>query len=68
MKSQYEYNDVLASNVTTSYKRSSNHAIHQEIIIRWQLGMKVAWHFNQWGIVDTESKPGGVGSSTTINQ
>ena len=26
MKSQYEYNDVLASNVTTSYKQSSNHA------------------------------------------
>lgn len=26
MKSQYEYNDVLASNVTTSYKHSSNHA------------------------------------------
>ena len=22
MKSQYEYNDVLASNVTTSYKKS----------------------------------------------
>ena len=30
--------------------------------------MKVAWHSNQWGIADTESKPGGVGSSTTINQ
>ena len=26
MKSQYEYNDVLASNVTTGYKQSSKHA------------------------------------------
>ena len=29
IKSQYEYNDVLASNVTAGYKRSSNHAVYQ---------------------------------------